>query len=504
MSSRIEFEVRFRGQTQRAPARDPDSPFRILLCGDFSGRSRSGAVATGDSLATRRLVSVDVDNLHQALRRFGARVPLQLDDSSVPMGELPIESLDDFHPDTLCRKIASFELLCGLRRRLLDPRTAADTVQALSRDAGASHASGAAAKTAGAAEDQAAMLTRLLGAPASSTAPTQQSASGMATLDTILQRAVAGHVTPAIDPRQTDFLASVDHALGESMRRLLHSPPFQKLEASWRSLHWLVTNVGPDEDLKIVALDVTKEELANDLLNASTLDDSAIHRRITDGTAWSLIVGDYAFGPHGEDVSLLTALGVLSEAAGGPFVAAAEDALLGCRVPEDCSRPGGWRTTNSEAAASFRALRTSSAALYLGLTWPRWLLRSPYGAKRDPVESFAFEEVKGPPAHLSLLWGNAAFAAAAMIAAAFREDAAAMPLEDVFEIGDLPLYVFDEGGESTMQPCTECWLTEEGWQAVLARGVMPIVSVRGRNAVRLVRVQSMADPALPLAGLGES
>jgi type VI secretion system protein ImpC len=499
MSSRMEFEVRFRGRTQRAPARDPDSPFRILICGDFSGRSGSGPA---DALATRRLVPVDVDNLDRALRRFGARIPFQLG-GSAPMGELAIESLDDFHPDTLCRKIASFELLCGLRRRLLDPRTAADTIQALSRDAGVSDMSEEAAQPGSAVEDHDAMFTRLLGTPASSPGSRQPSASGMATLDAILQRAVAGHVTPAVDSRQSGFVAAVDHTLGESMRRLLHSPRFQRLEASWRSLHWLVTNVGPDEDLKIVALDLTKDELVSDLLNASTLDDSAIYRRIADGTAWSLIVGDYAFGPQDEDVSLLTALGVLSEAAGGPFVAAADDALLGCRVPEDCSRPAGWRPTGSEAAASFGALRTSSAASYLGLTWPRWLLRSPYGAKRDPVESFAFEEIEGPPAHSSLLWGNGAFAAAAMIAAAFREDADALPLAEVFEIGDLPLYVFDEGGEAKMQPCAECWLTEEGWYAVLGRGVMPIVSVRGRNAVRLVSVQSIADPAGPLAGLGE-
>jgi type VI secretion system protein ImpC len=503
MPSRLEFEVRFRGRTQRAPARDRDAPLRILVCGDFSGRSTRDLIDSGDALATRRLLSLDLDNFDQVMRRLGARVPIQLDDSSTPLGELAIESLDDFHPDALCRKIASFELLCGLRRRLLDPRTAADTIQALSRDGGVSDASEPAATTGGAAEEQSAMLTRLLGAPPSSTAATQPSATGMASVDAILQRAVAGHVTPATDPRQSQFVASVDHALDESMSRLLHSLPFQQLEATWRSLHWLVTTVGPDEDLKIAALDVTKQELATDLLSADTLQDSVIHRRIADGTAWSLIVGDYAFGPNDEDASLLTALAVLSEAAGGPFLAAADNALLGCRVPQDCSTPASWRTDKPEASASFRALRTSPAASYVGLTWPRWLLRSPYGAKRDPVESFAFEEVKGPPVHSSLLWGNASFGAAAMIAAAFRENADAMPLEEVFEIGDLPLYVFEEDGESKMQPCAECWLTEQGWQAALARGVIPIVSVRGRNAVRLVRVQSIAEPSAPFAGLGD-
>jgi type VI secretion system protein ImpC len=276
----------------------------------------------------------------------------------------------------------------------------------------------------------------------------------------------------------------------------------EELEAAWRSLHWLVTTVGPDEDLQIVALDVTKQELATDLLSANSLDDSAIYRRIADGAPWSLIVGDYVFAPNGEDASLLAACGALAASAGGPFLAAADNALLGCRIPHDCSAPKAWHPAESESMAPFQALRRSSPAAFIALTWPRWLLRAPYGAKRDPVESFAFEEIDGPPDHHSLLWGTAAFAAAAAIATIIREETAAVPLAATpFEIGDLPLYAYDERGESQMQPCAECWLTEEGFSAALARGVIPIVSIRGRNAVRLLRLQSIADPAAPLSGL---
>ncbi len=86
------------------------------------------------------------------------------------------------------------------------------------------------------------------------------------------------------------------------------------------------------------------------------------------------------------------------------------------------------------------------------------------------------------------------------MAAAARDDDEGVDLEGSFEVGDLPLYVYDEDGESKMQPCAECWLTDEAIQATLERGIMPIWSLRGRNTVRLVRLQSIADPPSRLAG----
>jgi type VI secretion system protein ImpC len=181
-----------------------------------------------------------------------------------------------------------------------------------------------------------------------------------------------------------------------------------------------------------------------------------------------------------------------------PFLAAAANAVVGCDVPIDCANPSNWSARGSTTTA-FRALRRSSAATYVGLTWPRWLLRLPYGARRDPIESFPFEEMTGRPSHDSLLWGNGAFVAAAALAIGFREDPESMPPDGPFTIGDVPVYSFtDEDGESKMQPGAECWLSDTGYQAALDRGVMPIVSMKGRDEVTLVRLQSIADPPTAL------
>jgi hypothetical protein len=51
-----------------------------------------------------------------------------------------------------------------------------------------------------------------------------------------------------------------------------------------------------------------------------------------------------------------------------------------------------------------------------------------------------------------------------------------------------------------MTPCAERWLTDVEGDRLLAAGIMPLLSIRGRNAVKAPRMQAIADPAVPLRG----
>ncbi len=71
---------------------------------------------------------------------------------------------------------------------------------------------------------------------------------------------------------------------------------------------------------------------------------------------------------------------------------------------------------------------------------------------------------------------------------------------DVLQIGDLPAHTYQVDGETQLQPCAEVCLTERAAESILSRGLMPLMSYKNRNAVRLIRWQSLADPAAALAG----
>ncbi|HEY1185512.1 MAG TPA: type VI secretion system contractile sheath small subunit, partial [Bryobacteraceae bacterium] len=67
-------------------APEADTPFRMLILGDFSGRGFRGERAP---IAGRRPIAVDSDNLDQVLASISPAVQL-------PQGTLRFRSIDDF------------------------------------------------------------------------------------------------------------------------------------------------------------------------------------------------------------------------------------------------------------------------------------------------------------------------------------------------------------------------------------------------------------------------
>jgi predicted component of type VI protein secretion system len=137
-------------------------------------------------------------------------------------------------------------------------------------------------------------------------------------------------------------------------------------------------------------------------------------------------------------------------------------------------------------------LRQSPIARWVSLALPRMLLRLPYGAKSDPVESFAFEEFGTRARHEDYLWGNPALACAEVVARAFLEEGPGMSIEGPLEIDDLPAHVRDQDGERRLQPCAEFALPIRVGEEIVQRGMIPLLSFGNRNAVRVMGIRSIS------------
>jgi type VI secretion system protein ImpC len=64
----------------------------------------------------------------------------------------------------------------------------------------------------------------------------------------------------------------------------------------------------------------------------------------------------------------------------------------------------------------------------------------------------------------------------------------------VQDIDGLPLHVYRQDGEASVKPCAEGLLNEQAAERILEKGIMPLVSFKDRDVVRLLRFQSLADP----------
>ena len=476
MPGRMEFNFSLSRST--GPRISNRGPMRLLVMGDFSGR----AAAQRPALAGRPTHRVDIDNLDQVLRRLAPQVAL-------PGGDVSFESLDDFHPDSLFARLARFDALRHMRLRLSDP---ARFVQAAAEwrqgpAAGPALAKLPGAGTAGGGD----LLAQLLGGqPGGAAVAPAATAAG---IEALIHRIVAPQIVPDISQQQARLIGSVDAAITDLLRGLLHAPAFQQLEAAWRGVQWLISSLVLDESLQLHLFDISRAELLDDVVAAQgRVEQTAVFtalvgrwRNPPGGEGWSVLTGLFAFGPSVEHIGLLAALGVLASAAGAPFLADGELALVG----DDASVPAGWQ-----------ALRRSEVAAWIGLAAPRVLLRLPYGKGSDPVERLRFEEFAAAPVQAHYLWGSAGLACALLIGRAFLARGWAFEPGDEREIADLPAYTFVHDGERELQPCAEQTLGEAAGAALLAAGLMPLMGHRMRNAVTLLRFQSVAEPAARLAG----
>src|SRR5215475_10292247 len=74
-------------------------------------------------------------------------------------------------------------------------------------------------------------------------------------------------------------IAQIDHLISLQLNEVLHHEAFQKLEASWRGLKYMLDQSETSDMLKIKVLNVSKRELLKDLQRAPEFDQSALFKK---------------------------------------------------------------------------------------------------------------------------------------------------------------------------------------------------------------------------------
>lgn len=446
-----------RGATSRP---GEDTPFRVLVLGSFADATP----------ASTKPVHVEVTGLDDLIERWSPSLSLTMPDGAVI--DVGFEALDDFHPDALFDRLPVFAAVRKLRKELQDSSTFGAAAEGIRK--AASH---------GAGESDGQTVERLLGAP--SVGGGGAASSGF---EVFVRNLVAPYVVRARTPNQRAHLKALDEAAGELMRSILHHPRFQALEAAWRGLDFLLRQV--DGGMEVFVWDMSKESLESVV---SVDDPCSTHfgkRLIGDAGGseppWALVVGAHALGASERDARLIQRLSIVLAAAGVPFVSGVDPDLAAQQAPE------AW--------PAWEEFRRRPEAARVGLALPRFLLRLPYGKSTDPIDRFAFEEFKASAQHDHYLWGDAGFLVACLLGRSFAQSGWSLSTSDTLSFQGLPVHTVKLDGEVEQTPCAEWWMGEQTAQAWLSLGMMPVVSVRGRDEVRLLRIQSIAEPPASLAG----
>ncbi len=452
------------GHSSGARRVEPESPMRILILADWLGDTPAPG-----PVAERPPVAIDIDRFQQVMARLTPGLALDGHDNLV------FADIDDFHPDRLCRNLFQLKNLLLLYEGLDDPARIRELMAEVDKsdDQSGNDASGS---------TRTSDLERLLGGR-----PPEQDLDNAAErqIQKLMKEVVSPHLidTKSVEPHRK----AITTRLSEQLDAVLHEPRFQSLEANWRGLWWLVSQL-VSEEIEIALLPITRQEFMEDLQAAGTqLDHSALHRHLLGGPdqpPWSVVVGLYEFGSKVDDIMALSAAALIAEAAGAPFIASARPDLAGCGELLDLADPARWQSgPEGESLELWRTLRQSSSGHWIGLTLPRFLTRLPYRPETDPIESFEFSESVIDVRSLPLASG--ALAVAAALGINFENHGQAMDPSLPVALEDLPGFSVSDEGQARFQSAVEMVLPDRALSALVQRGLTPLVGAPHRTDVHI-------------------
>ncbi len=301
-------------------------------------------------------------------------------------------------------------------------------------------------------------------------------------------------------------IAQIDDLITRQLNEVMHAQEFQKLEASWRGLHYLVANTETGTHLKLRLMNVSKQELLKDLEKAVEFDQSQLFKKVYEeeygtfgGHPYTLLIGDYEFGRHPQDMALLEKISNVAAAAHAPFIASADPKLFDMEsftqlgVPRDLSK-----IFESLEMLKWRSFRDSEDSRYATLVLPHVLLRLPYGPDTIPVEGVNFKEEVDGKNHKKYLWGNAAWVLGQRITNAFslyRWCGAIRGVEGGGIVKGLPAHTFktDEGDIALKCP-TEIAITDRREKELNDMGFISLVHCKGTDYAAFFGGQTVQKP----------
>ncbi|MDQ1077860.1 type VI secretion system contractile sheath large subunit [Pseudoroseomonas cervicalis] len=223
-------------------------------------------------------------------------------------------------------------------------------------------------------------------------------------------------------------IAAIDALIDAQLAALLEHPRLQRLEGSWRGLHWLAGRVPYAARIKLRLFTARWAELSRDVQRAVEFDQSALFHAIYEeefgrpgGEPFGLLLADYqlrhapAPGHPTDDVEVLEALAGIAAAAFAPLAIAADPALFGL---DEFAEAGAsldlTEALRAEDHRRWRRLQSREDARFVSVLLPRLLARPPWADEAVRADGFRPRGALGPR-----LWCSPVYAMGAVVLRAF-------------------------------------------------------------------------------------
>jgi type VI secretion system protein ImpC len=480
-------------------------PFVVGILADLAGDNVSTLLPTKE----RPFIEIDGENFNSVMRSINPKISITTDDSK--RIALSFNSIEDFSPEFIVRQVPQMKKILDTRVALIDLIAKLDGNEKF------------ATLLFDIIKDKN-LQTSIISEEASTDAPTirklleqTNSLKDNANFEYLKGLLIAcakvsnKNDTSNVTNEYHFFMQCIndlDNQLSKQLDIVIHSPEFQKLEASWRGLHSLISKTEISTRLKLRVLPITKQELTIDLEKAIEFDQSSLFKKIYEqeygtlgGTPFSCLIGDFYFGRNEADVKLLRNIATVASAAHAPFMAAAHHSMFDIEnftqlhTPKDLAK-----MFESSELASWIGFRNTEDSRYVSLVLPRILIRAPYGSKTVPCREFNYEEEIDGTDNQKFCWGNPVYALAQKITAAFAEygwTSAIRGIEGGGKVEDLPTYTYKtSNGDLEFKCPTETAVTDRREKELSDLGFITLCHAKGTNYAVFFGAQSVQKPKL--------
>lgn len=193
--------------------------------------------------------------------------------------------------------------------------------------------------------------------------------------------------------RLARLIALLDGLLSRGVNEILHHPSFQRLEAAWRGVRFLVDAAAEDpKRVKIRVINVRWDELGRDAERAVEFDQSVFWQKVYEeeygiagGIPFSVLIGDYEMHPgpvEGQrmtDLEILTSISHTAGPAFVPFITGTHPSFLGVDSFGALQRRIDFnRQFQAADYEPWRRLRSEPDSKFIGLCLPHILMRAPH------------------------------------------------------------------------------------------------------------------------------
>lgn len=291
------------------------------------------------------------------------------------------------------------------------------------------------------------------------------------------------------------MIKELDTKMSAQVSEIMHNEKFQEMESAWRSLKFLVDRTNFRANIKIEVLNCSKEDLRSDMEDAPELLQSGIFQHIykqeydqAGGEPIGAVIGNYYFNKGPADVAMLKNMSGIAAGCHCPFISSVGADFMGLGDASELHKIKDMEDLFGQMEyTKWRAFRDSEDSRYVGLTFPRFLLRSPYDPENKPSKSFNFTENVTGKDHNRYLWGNAAIAFASRLTESFGKNGWCVNIRGPQAGGvveDLPLHLFEEEGEQKIKIPTEVMISDR--QSGIGRSRVHALDLLQESRLRLL------------------